>query len=123
MKIIQYLINILKFIYIYLTYGRKIENLILIIWIDLFNALETAEKFNHIELTKINEKIIKIVKENYKDLAESNNSNDVIVRKRKRKRRTEESFEIVRKDWKDSNYKKVMDNYLLQSINDLKKNR
>jgi len=62
---------------------KKNAKINLNIWDDFIQALETAEQFNNIALTKINDKIINNLKERYKDFAE--NIFYTNVRKGKRK--------------------------------------
>lgn len=75
---------------------KKNVKINLSIWDDFIQELENSEKFNHIELRKINEKIITNVKERYKEFGESNYYKEVAVGKRKRRRKSEDNIETVK---------------------------
>jgi hypothetical protein len=99
---------------------KKNAKINLSIWNDFIKLLETSEKFKHAELTKINEKIINILKQEYKRISEEILYKEYPKRKKSKKDSDKSSDKII-KYYKDSDYQKIVDGKLLGLLNDLKK--
>ena len=92
---------------------KKNAKINLIYWVDFIKALETSEQINNIELKKINEQTIKKVKEGFKHLAENIFYKDNPNKNYKSKK--------ANRVWTDYRYQKYMNECLLDSFNELKK--
>jgi hypothetical protein len=88
--------------------------------LEFIKLFETSEKFKHAELTKINEKIINILKQEYKRISEEILYKEY-PKRTKSPKDSDNASDKIRKYFKDSDYQKILDSKLLGLLNDLKK--
>ena len=114
-----------KHFYLYVELSNIIEKknakINLSIWYDFIQLFETSEKFKHPELTKLNEKLINNLKQEYQIISDEILYKEYYPKRKKSRKNSENSSDKIIKYFKDSDYQKILDKKLLEFLNDLKK--